>query len=413
MKKVLSLLSAAVLLLSACTKDYVEESYTFFRPVYKTKDEVRANIKNSNAEPLTAPGKLFTKGNYVFLNDLNKGVHIIDYSNPAAPKNIGFINIPGNIDLAVRGNYLYADCYTDLVTIDITNPANVVLKGFIEGVFPHRAYDGYFRADSSKVITSWVKVDTMVTSRYNNEGGNIFNRRTDVFFSNASGPAKSASPNGMGGSMARFALHNNRMYTVSYDDLKIFNTSNAALPSYIGKVDPGQGDIETIYPYQDKLFIGSQTGMFIYSVANPDNPVKLGSSSHVRSCDPVIAENNYAYVTLKGGSACGGFSNQLEVVDITNLLAPNRVKIYPMTSPTGLAKDGNNLLICDGNNGLVILNATNPLAMFQQSKIENMIPYDVIAANGLALVVAKDGLYFVGYQNPSAPTVLSKMSTAN
>lgn len=210
MKKLLSLLSAAVILLSACTKDYVEESYSFFRPVYKTKDEVRADIKNSNAEPLTTPGKLFTKGNYVFLNDLNKGVHIIDYSNPAAPQNIGFINIPGNVDLAVRGNYLYADCYTDLVAIDISNPANVTLKGFIEGVFPHRAYDGYFRADSSKVITSWVKVDTIVRSRFKNEGGNIFNRRTDVFFSNASGPTKSFSPNGIGGSMARFALHNNR-----------------------------------------------------------------------------------------------------------------------------------------------------------------------------------------------------------
>lgn len=412
MKKVLCLLSVVIIIASACTKDYVKESYTFFRPVYKTKDEVKANIKSSPAAPLTHPGKLFLKGNYVFLNDLNKGVHIIDYSNPSAPKNIGFINIPGNIDLAVRGNYLYADCYTDLVTIDISNPAAVTLNAFIEGVFPHRVYDGNFNPDSNKVITNWVRVDTTIRSAYY-ENGDFITQMDGVLFSTASGPNKSTSVNGIGGSMARFALHNNRMYTVSYNDLKIFNTTNAALPTYVGRVNAGQADIETIYPYQDKLFIGSQTGMFIYSIANADNPVKLGTSTHIRSCDPVIAEGNYAYVTLKGGSTCGGFSNQLEIVDISNLLAPNRLKIYPMTSPTGLSKDGNNLLICDGENGLVILNATNPLAMAQLSKIGNIIPYDVIATNGLALVVAKDGLYFIDYQNPAAPVILGKINIAN
>lgn len=407
------LLLAIIMLISACTKDYVEESYSFFRPVYKTKDEVKANIKNSNAEPLTNPGKLFIKGNYVFLNDLNKGVHIIDYSNPADPKNIAFVNIPGNVDLAVRGNYLYADCYTDLVTIDISNPANVRLHGFIEGVFPHRFYDANFNPDSSKVITSWTRVDTVVRKPYHNTSRNFFAEMNVFSLSVASGSNNASSPNGIGGSMARFALYNNRMYTVSHNDLKIFNTSNAATPVYAGKVDIGQGDIETIYPYQDKLFIGSQTGMYIYSVANADNPVKLGTSTHIRACDPVIAEGNYAYVTLKGGSFCGGFSNQLEVIDITNIMAPNRLKVYNMTSPTGLSKDRNNLLICDGSNGLVIFNAANPMDMQPVGKIENIIPYDVIATNGLALVVAKGGLYFINYQNPSAPIISGKIATTN
>jgi len=409
MKNVLFLFSAIVLLLSACTKDYEQESYSFFRPVYKTKDEVKANIKSNNAEPLTKPGKLFIKGSYVFLNDLDKGVHIIDYSNPSSPQKIGFISIPGNVDIAVRGNYLYADCYTDLVTIDISNPANVILKSFIEGVFPHRAYDGNFQGDSSKVIVNWIKVDTMIRKPHHNYR-NFFDNNS-ILNATFSGSNSAGSPNGIGGSMARFALYNNRMFTVSHNDLKVFNTSNAALPSYTGKINLNQGDIETIYPYQDKLFIGSQSGMFIYSVANPDIPTKLGASTHIRACDPVIAEGNYAYVTLKGGAQCGGFTNQLEVVDISNLLAPIRLKIYPMTSPEGLSKDGNNLFVCDGSNGLVIFNASNPLAIQQISKVSNIIPFDVIATNGLALVVAKDGLYFINYQNPSAPVISGKVET--
>ena len=52
----------------------------------------------------------------------------------------------------------------------------------------------------------------------------------------------------------------------------------------------------------NRLFIGSQTGMFIYNLSNPDNPVQDGQFNHVRSCDPVIADEKYAYVTLRSGS---------------------------------------------------------------------------------------------------------------
>lgn len=109
---------------AGCLKDSVTRTYTYklFRPVYKTTAEVRANIKSNASVAVQQPGKLFIKGDYIFLNELDKGIHIIDNSNPAQPKNVAFIDIPGNLDLAVKGNTLYADLYTDLVAIDITDP---------------------------------------------------------------------------------------------------------------------------------------------------------------------------------------------------------------------------------------------------------------------------------------------------
>jgi hypothetical protein len=73
-----------------CTRTY---AYTWFEPIYKTTNEVRANIKSNPAKDIKAPGKLFIIGDYIFLNEINRGIHIINNSNPAAPVNIGFIDI--------------------------------------------------------------------------------------------------------------------------------------------------------------------------------------------------------------------------------------------------------------------------------------------------------------------------------
>lgn len=163
------------------------------------------------------------------------------------------------------------------------------------------------------------------------------------------------------------------------------------------------GNIETIFPYKQQLFIGSQSGMFIYNTTDPDNPTKLGQFVHSRSCDPVIADDNYAYVTLWGGSFCGGFSNQLDVIDISNLSAPSLVKTYPLSGPKGLSKDGNLLLICDGKDGVRIMDATVAGNIKQIAVVTGFTGNDIIAQNGIAVVTAEDGLYIIDYSSPQNP----------
>src|SRR5215212_5820792 len=127
MKKYFALLIViAGICFSGCLKDtaYKKQTYIFYMPVYESKDIVKANIKSNNAKEVQNPGKIYFYGKYIFLNEIDKGIHIIDNSDPASPRNIAFIDIPGNMDIAVKGNVLYADLYSDLVTIDITNPLN-------------------------------------------------------------------------------------------------------------------------------------------------------------------------------------------------------------------------------------------------------------------------------------------------
>ena len=401
----------AIIFFAGCVKDNCTQTYTYFMPVYRTSSEVRANIKSNQPKEIQRPGKLFIKGNYIFLNEVDKGIHVIDNTSPANPKNVAFIDIPGNMDLAVKGNILYADLYTDLVTIDITNPLQVIVKSIIDNAFPYRHYTGSFTTDKQKIIVDWETRDTTVSvdcrdGRISGWGcrGCLFS--TDLA-SSSMGAQKSSSPFGMGGSMARFTIVNSHLYTVSTSSLDVYNISAPQTPAFTSKLQLVWG-IETIYPFKNKLFIGSNTGIFIYDISNPAQPSKQGQFNHVRTCDPVIAEDNYAYVTLRTGTGCPGATNQLDVLDIREISQPSLVKTYPMTNPHGLSKDGDLLFICDGKQGLKVYNASNANSIFLLKQISGPETYDVIAWNDLAIVSAADGLYQYDYSDVNNIKLLSK-----
>lgn len=407
----------ASFLFTSCFKDKCTRTYTFYTPVYKPTAEVRANIKSNSPRPIERAGKLFVRGNYIFLNEIDRGFHIIDNTNPSAPKNVAFVDIPGNIDIAVKGNTLYADAYADMVTIDVTNPMQVAVKKFNDKVFPYRMYTNGFISDSSKTIVDWVRHDTTIVLDCDNVGTPwMGNCRMCLFAQDAmlASGQKSSSPfgAGVGGSMARFTIINDYMYTVTNWELNVFNISNPTSPTFTGKVSAGW-NIETIYPFKDKLFLGSRSGMFIYGLQNPATPNQLGTFNHASSCDPVVADDKYAYVTLRSGRSCDGHSNQLDIVNIENLNSPSLVKTYPLTNPHGLSKDGNLLFICDGKAGVRIYDASNVNDLKLLKQIKNINTYDVIAANNRALVVADDGLYQFDYSNLNDVKLLSKVGYTN
>ncbi len=88
-------------------------------------------------------------------------MHIIDNQNPADPQNIGFIEIPGNVDIAIKENILYADSYVDLVAIDISDINNPTEVDRVEDVLPYTlppANEDYRFAEVDEdkgVVTGW------------------------------------------------------------------------------------------------------------------------------------------------------------------------------------------------------------------------------------------------------------------
>jgi hypothetical protein len=402
-----------------CLKDTCKNRYTIYTPVYKTLTQVRAHMKAELPQPLVSPAKMYISGNYIFLNEPGKGIHIIDNSNPAAPKNLSFINIPGNVDLAVKGNYLYADSYSDIAVFDISSPTDVRAVKFYDNVL--KGYNGIYwgntrNPDSVQVLTGYNQRDTVVDCSVNmnqvvcrNCGVLVFSAADKSYNTPAAAAAPAA---GISGSMARFTITKDYLYAVSPNTLFSFSLADPANPSQTSSKAMGW-NIETVYPFKDKLFLGSTSGMFIYDITNPSSPVQEGQFSHVRSCDPVIAEDTYAYVTLRSGTTCLGYTNELDVLNIANLNSPYLVQTYAMTNPKGLSKDGNLLFICDGSAGLKIYNSARPIYLELVKTFDNMDAYDVIAYNGIAVVTAKDGLYEFDYSNPGKITQISHLAKAN
>lgn len=404
-------------LFASCFKDTCKSVQTLYFPVFKTVTQVRADMKSLAPQPLQNTGKLYIFGNYIFLNEVDKGIHVIDNTDAAHPKNISFIAVPGNQDLAVLGNHLYADAYSDLVVFDITNPASVNAVQFVNNAFPERAWYYYYTStattnpDSVLVTVDYVARDTVVNCVANNPVYfEMFDAGGQLGIASLSSPA-SKNNNGYGaaGSMSRFAVLNNYLYTVSTSYLNAYDISNGAAPQWKSASAPGWV-IETIYPFEDKLFLGSQNGMYIYDVSDAANPVQMGMFAHVRTCDPVIADKSNAFVTLRSGTACAGFTNELDVLNIADLMNPTLQKVYSMTNPFGLSKDGNTLFVCDGAEGLKIYDAANVNDLKLINQITGIETYDVIAYNHKAIVVAKDGLYQYDYSNLNNIQLLSKLA---
>jgi len=407
---------SVLLLLAACIKDtaYRTYTYTLYRPVYKTSDQVRANIKSSAPHNITSSGKMYISGNYIFLSENGLGVHVINNTDPSNPVNESYINIPGCTDIAAKGDILYADCYTDLLTIDISNPKDVQLKSHVVNLFPDRQYVLGYHLDSGKVIAEWIVKDTTVTEKMeldNFFGGAMYKdafistgalNNSTTSFSSSGGKAST------GGSMARFAIQSNHLYAVTNTSLQVLDLIKPLQPQWKTTVNLGWG-IETIYPFKDKLFVGSNDGMRILNASNPANPQVTGTFSHARVCDPVIANDKYAYVTLRAGTRCFGNTNQMDVVNVSDISNPSLVKSYPFTNPRGLGMDGNVLFLCEGPSEVKILNTTNPLSVVTTQIISIAESYDVICADGLAIITAKDGIYQYSYTPAGTATLLSKI----
>lgn len=414
MKNLNSVFASILILISAISfsscQDEVTTTYTYraMMPVYLQMSDVRARtITIEPAHELENPGKIYLYGNYLLINEPQEGIHILDNTNPASPVNLNFIPIKGNVDLAVNNNMLYADNYVDLLVFDISNIRSIKLVERVKDVFNHL----YTTSDTGVILTF---KDTVLTSEsdhgFMGRGFFLSDSRAS-FASNFSGAAQSY---GQGGSMARFTLMSGHLYAVDDYSLRVFDVKNPAKPIHIRNINLGWG-IETIFPFQENLFIGSNSGMHIYDAKTPSNPQKMSVFEHVRACDPVVVNEKFAFVTLRNGRNCFNGVNELQVVDIANLRQPKLVKAYPMLNPHGLALAGDFLYVAEGKHGLKSFNVANVMGIDQNQLefLQSMKSVDIIPGPKSLIVIGPDGVCQFDYNTPSKLKKLSCINVKN
>ncbi len=417
MKKILLFnITLLVFILQSCTKEKCTELYdgVTYTPVYTPMSSLRT-VNVQPAKAITSNGKIFIKGNYIFLNELDKGFHIIENSNPIAPQRIAFVSIPGNIDLIAKGNYLIADNYIDLLTFDISNPTNIQLLKRTENALPFRNY-GFGFSDNARqgIIMGFEKKTEKMEIDCSKNNSWVRNGIGGVFLTLASSTNPPSTnlggANGQAGSFSRFAQINNYLYVSNGFSITPIDITSPIAPAV--KPIVFSNEIETMYGFNNSILAGGPNGMYIYNLANPATPTLQGVFNHWRGCDPVVAQNNTAYVTVRGGNdtRCGGSRNILQAIDISNLSQPTLIKTYEMQHPYGLGLFNNKLGVCDGTAGFKLFDASNSNNLQLQYTINNVDAFDVIMNNETSLLIAKDGMYQYNISNINNPTLISKIS---
>ena len=194
---------------------------------------------------------------------------------------------------------------------------------------------------------------------------------------------------GQGGSMATFTLKGEYLYVVDELSLNIFKLNEQNIPSQVNSLYVGF-DIETLFGFKDYLYIGSRNGMYIYNLEKPEFPEQLSAVQHFTACDPVVANDTLAFVTLHSNQLCGTSVNALEIYDTKELTAPIIISRRNLISPKGLRLKDKYLFVCDDE--IKIFDISDP----KNSKLVNSInisAVDVIIKGDVLMAIGDSGVY--------------------
>jgi len=208
--------------------------------------------------------------------------------------------------------------------------------------------------------------------------------------------SESAPGQGVSGSITRFAVNGNYMYVLNQNEVQTYDITDRANPVLKHRLATDWG-LETITFYDNSLFLGSTTALYILDITNPAVPVIQAKSDRLSTvgftgCDPVAVNGDYAYSTIKViENICGVISAEsaLIVYDVSNKSNPKVLGTYPMNIPNGLGYKDNYLFVCDeGSDLLVVYDITNPAALeLAPVTVPMTDPYDLIV-DGQRMIVS-------------------------
>ncbi len=391
MKNLLCLL--LVFVLWSCNDDDIQyETVNVAIPQVMSKAEFRNSVEILPSQTIDEAGKIYVYQDYIFVNDEFKGVHIIDNSNPASPQQISSIKIPGNVDISIKDNYLFADSSIDLLVFDISNINNIQMVERLEDVFSYYNYQVPVGTDVAEFGDYNPENDVIVGWELVQQQREVVNDDAvlETFNGGASGDV------GTGGSLARFQIVDNYLYTVGVSEMSIFNIENLAQPNLVTTQYSGW-NIETMFHADGYLYLGGSNGMFIYSLENAASPSYVSEFTHWEGCDPVVVDGDYAYLTLRGGNECGQQESVLEVIDISDKAYPTLVAAYFLDNPYGLGFKGNSLYVCDGTSGLKVYDKTDPIQLQLSQTFIDLQAKDVVPMEDVLIMIGDNIVYQYEY----------------
>lgn len=395
----------------ACEKpSLVERTITI--PIYKysTESEAEQNLLQKPPQSLGELGNIYVYDDYLFINEKGEGIHIYDNSDSSNPVNLSFMQIPGNFDMAIANDVLFADSFDDLLSLDISDMQNIQLIERKNNVYP------FYHPSTFGVIVGYK--DSVIYFEEGNDpifpgfGGNDLEVGTTA--------SANGTNTGVGGSFARFTYFDHHLYCVDRSTLRSFNVSN---PSQIDLIDTetiNAIEVETIFNYEDHLFVGTTDGVFLYE-AEPGGSIRYKDAFvHATACDPVYVSDDIAFVTLRSNNEgrCFNNINQLDIVDASDFNQLRFIKSEPMTYPHGIGIQDSLVFVCEAQHGLKVYKYEKVVGtnnVLQDVKLDlkhwnkSIAAIDIIPFQNHIIVVNQNELHQYSYNSQGQLQLISTL----
>lgn len=224
-------------------------------------------------------------------------------------------------------------------------------------------------------------------------------------------PGVASSGTGTAGSFASFVIVGDYLYAINGSVLKTFELQANGEMQYRSDLAL-DATLETLFPYGNMLLVGSQEGVFFLDRSIPADPQFISVYRHITSCDPVVAKGTIAFSTLRSTRCRFGNTDQLDVIDFSDIENPRVVMTYTSAEPLGLGIRGEFLFLCE-NEGLSMYNISDPtnLELMDEISFDGAIAIDVIPADQYLVVTTNRGIYNVQFTDLGDMRVIGQVTS--
>ncbi|AKG92420.1 hypothetical protein GAH_00224 [Geoglobus ahangari] len=428
--------------------------------------EVTQNTSNYEAYDIAV------YGSYAFVAAGNYGLQVLDVSDKTKPKEVTHLDLYGK-KLKISGDYVYllTHDYSDIYIIDIANPSNPVLKStftmpkgrpFDIKISNNIAYVteypwGIWAIDVSDPSNPKVLGNCTGSyyGEYESSGINVkdgyafvstWYRGLVVY--DVSNPSNiklicELPSTGFKGYLGEVEIFENLAFVAGhYSGVGIYNISDVQNGELIDKI-PTVGRSFGLGVIGNYMLIGSDSGLLIVNVTDPSTPklentLKIGRtwgliidknrnlaithsmwygpaivdisdptkptilSRYTPNTGPIGIRDNYLYII-------NHITKELEIVDISNISQPKKISNVFIGSVWRGALYLNYTFITSANNGITIVNISNPYNPQIVSRVledkKGFIPRPVFSGNYM-FAAAEGRVFVVDISDASNPVVV-------
>ena len=385
MKTIKLTILAVMAILAGCTDTAdITVTYTKGTAIYGDLEAIRSIPVYEGARGVIVnAGKLFSNEEFLLIGEEGEGIHVFNNADSENPTAIGFLNIPGNREFYVKDNTIFAESFYDMVKIDISDPMAprlvTRLENAISSELTNMLGETLIGFEFETVTEKIHKDDDIHAQIMASSGPLYYDYEQNLIPPSAVPTSFAGSSNFATGSINRIAELDGYVYVIGNSKLSVYDNNGEFRQIFSNFVG---WQMETVFPFNDRLFIGTRNSVDIYNISDPANPAYESGFWHATSCDPVLpVDGDIAYATLRTGDEvfCPGDDNSLVVLDVSNLNFVDQLQEFDMESPYGLTMIDDRLYVGEGPNGLKIFDASNRRNLQLIEHDRSIQAYDVLA----------------------------------